>query len=110
MEGQSFAVAGGGARAKEQAHPGAKQYVFIGVILCILTAAEVAVYFVEALAPILFHILVVLSTVKFILVVMYYMHLKFDHRLFSGVFLLPFSLAIFMVLAMITLFKVLPMI
>jgi cytochrome c oxidase subunit 4 len=53
---------------------------------------------------------VVLSTIKFILVVMYYMHLKFDHRLFSGVFLLPFSLAIFMVLAMITLFKVLPMI
>ncbi len=110
MEGQSYAAAGGVARAVEQAHPSSKQYVFIGAILCILTAAEVAVYFVEALAPILFHILVVLSTVKFILVVMYYMHLKFDSRIFTGVFLLPFSLATFMVLAMVTLFKILPMI
>jgi cytochrome c oxidase subunit 4 len=110
MEGHSYAAAGGDARAVEQAHPSAKQYVFIGVILCILTAAEVAVYFVEALAPILFHILVVLSTIKFILVVMYYRHLKFDSRLFSGVFLLPFSLAVFMVLAMIALFKIIPMI
>lgn len=109
MEGKSYASAGMAAQAVEQAHPDSKQYVFIGVILCILTAAEVAVYFVESLAPILFHILVVLSTVKFVLVAMYYMHLKFDHRLFSGVFLLPFSLAVFMVLAMITLFKVLPM-
>jgi cytochrome c oxidase subunit 4 len=109
MEAHSYATAGGPAGAVEHAHPSSKQYVFIGVILCILTAAEVAVYFVESLAPILFHILVVLSTVKFILVVMYYMHLKFDSRLFSAVFLLPFSLALFMVLAMITLFKVLPL-
>lgn len=110
MGGQSLAAAGGVPQAKEHAHPNSKQYVFIGVILCILTAAEVAVYFVEALAPILFHILVVLSTAKFILVVMYYMHLKFDSRLFSGLFLLPFSLAVFMVLALIGLFKVIPMI
>lgn len=110
MEGHSFATAAGVTQAKEQVHPDSKQYVFIGFILCVLTAAEVAVYFVEVLQPILFHILVVLSTVKFILVVMYYMHLKFDSRLFSGLFLLPFSLAVFMVLALIALFKVIPLI
>lgn len=109
MGAQPYA-AGSAALPVEQAHPSAKKYVFIGVILCILTAAEVAVYFVEALAPILFHILVVLSTAKFLLVVLYYMHLKFDHRLFSGVFLLPFSLAIFMVLALLAIFKILPMV
>lgn len=110
MSEHSYAAAGAPAKAVEHAHPSSKQYVFIGVILCILTAAEVAIYFVESLQPILFQILVVLSTAKFILVVMYYMHLKFDSRLFSGVFLLPFSLALFMVLSMITLFKILPMI
>lgn len=104
MEAQPY-VAGGAVQGVEQAHPSVQKYVFIGVILCILTAAEVAVYYVEALAPILFHILVVLSAAKFLLVVLYYMHLKFDHRLFSGVFLLPFSLAVFLILAMIFIFK-----
>lgn len=109
MEGQAF-VAGESARPKEKAHPGPKEYILIGVILCILTAAEVAVYFVEALAPVLFHILVVLSTVKFILVVMYYMHLKFDNKLFTGVFMVPFSIAIFMVVSLVFLFRIIPMI
>jgi heme/copper-type cytochrome/quinol oxidase subunit 4 len=109
MEGQAF-VAGESARAKEQAHPGPKEYILIGVVLSILTAAEVAVYFVEALAPVLFHILVVLSTIKFILVVMYYMPLKFDSRLFTGVFMLPFSIAVFMVVSLVFLFRIIPMI
>jgi len=83
-----------------------RKYVFVGVVLCILTAAEVAAYAIDSLASILFPILLVLSTAKFLLVVLYYMHLKFDHRLFSGVFLLPFSLALFLVLSMLAVFKV----
>jgi cytochrome c oxidase subunit 4 len=109
MEGQGF-VAAEGAQSKEQAHPGPREYILIGVVLSILTAAEVAVYFVEALAPILFHILVILSTIKFILVVMYYMHLKFDSRLFTGVFMIPFSIAVFMVVSLVVLFRIIPMI
>lgn len=107
MGAQPYAA--GAVQPVEEAHPGPKTYVMIGVILCILTAVEVAVYFVPALANILFQILVVLSTAKFVLVVLYYMHLKFDHRLFSGVVVVPFALAVFLVLAMVFIFKSLPL-
>jgi len=107
MEGQPIAGTGGVARAAEAAHPGARQYVFIGFVLTVLTAVEVAAYYIEALQPILFHILVILSGAKFVLVVMYYMHLKFDSRIFTGVFILPFTLGVLLVIAMVVLFKVL---
>ncbi len=92
---------------QEHAHPGIRTYVMIAVVLAIITAAEVAVAYVPALRPVLVYILVTLSAAKFILVVMYYMHLKFDSRIFSTVFLAPFTLAVVVVVSMILLFKVL---
>ena len=50
-----------------------------------------------------------LSAGKFALVVMFYMHLKFDSRIFSGVFLAPFSLATVVIIGLFLLFKVLPL-
>lgn len=90
-------------------HPGWKTYTMIAVILAIITAAEVAVFYIPALAAALVPILVTLSAGKFILVVMFYMHLKFDSRIFSGVFLAPLSLAMVVVIGLILLFKVLPL-
>ena len=49
-------------------------------------------------------ILLVLSAVKFALVAMFYMHLKQDSKLFSGLFVFPIILAIGMVLALLGLF------
>lgn len=92
----------------EHAHPSSRQYVVIAVILAIITAAEVAVVFVPALASVLFYILLVLSLAKFVLVVMYYMHLKFDSRIFTTVFVAPLTLAVGMVVALYFLFQVLP--
>ncbi|HEX7049989.1 MAG TPA: cytochrome C oxidase subunit IV family protein [Longimicrobiales bacterium] len=93
-----------------RAHPGAKQYLVIATILTILTAGEVAVFYVPALASVLVYILVTLSAAKFALVVMFYMHLKFDSRIFSGVFLAPLALAVGVVISLIILFRVLPQI
>ena len=92
----------------EHAHPGAKFYIIIGVVLTIITAVEVAIFYIDALAGILVPALLVLSLAKFIMVVMYYMHLKFDSRVFSWVFLAPLSLAVLVVISLILLFKVLP--
>src|SRR5579859_4433792 len=72
--------------AAEHAHPGAKTYVIIGVILAIITVAEVFFYTQEAVRAFLVPLLLVLSASKFVLVVGFYMHLKFDHPLFTGVF------------------------
>lgn len=89
-------------------HPGPKTYIMIALILGILTAAEVAVFYIPALAPALVPILLTLTTGKFALVVMFYMHLRFDSRVFSSVFVAPLLLAIAVIVGLLILFKVLP--
>jgi cytochrome c oxidase subunit 4 len=92
----------------EHSHPTWKFYVLIGVILTVITAAEVAVFYIPALRPVLIPLLLVLSGTKFALVVMFFMHLKFDNPIFSGVFVAPLILASFVVVALIVLFHVFP--
>ena len=87
-------------------HPRQSEYIRIAVILAVITLIEVGVYYVEALAGILGLILIVLSAVKFALVVMFFMHLKFDNKLFSYLFTGPLLLMISVVLALLYLFSV----
>lgn len=89
-------------------HPSWQFYVLIGTVLTVITAAEVAVFYIPALRSVLVPILLVLSGVKFALVVMFYMHLRYDSWIFSGVFVAPLTLAVFVVVALILLFHVLP--
>jgi cytochrome c oxidase subunit 4 len=67
-------------------HPGLAEYIKIGLILAVITAVEVAVYYIDALEDVLIPILIVLSALKFSMVVMWFMHLRFDNRLFSTFF------------------------
>lgn len=60
-----------------------KTYVWIAVILGITTALEVAIFYIEALRPILVPLLLGLSFVKFVLVTLYFMHLRYDNALFT---------------------------
>src|SRR5262245_2555667 len=89
-------------------HPTWKFYTLIGAVLTIITAAEVAVFYIPALEKLLVPILLTLSTAKFILVVLFYMHLRFDSAIFSRVFFAPMFLAILLAIALIILFKILP--
>jgi caa(3)-type oxidase subunit IV len=91
---------------EEHAHPTPGLYTKIAVTLVILTALEVAVYYVESIRAYLVPILIVLMIVKFALVAMYYMHLKQDARLFTGLFVFPILLAIGIIFALIALFSV----
>src|SRR2546423_876692 len=83
---------GGHDEVLEHAHPGARTYTLVGVVLAVITLAEVWAYNQEFLRPMLVPILLVLSASKFVGVVGFYMHLKFDHPLFTGVF--GFGLAV----------------
>lgn len=73
----------------EHEHPSERKYIQIAIILTIITIVEVAIYYIEwmhdsgALVPALF----VLSIAKFLTVIGYYMHLKFDAPLFRYMFL-----------------------
>ena len=94
----------GEAPAHEHGHPGAKEYLAIAMVLSVLTAIEVAVFYIPSMKPILVPTLLVLSTVKFALVAMFYMHLKFDHRLFSWLFVVPMVIAALVIIALLKLF------
>jgi cytochrome c oxidase subunit IV len=73
--------------ALEHAHPGPKTYAKVAVVLTLLTVLEVWVFYIPAMRTWLVPVLVVLSATKFTLVVMFYMHLKFDHPAFTRVLL-----------------------
>ena len=91
--------------AEEHAHPGWQIYVRIAVILSIITALEVAVYYISALSEALVYILITLSAVKFAIVVGYYMHLKFDHKLLMYTFVTGLFAAGAIMLAFLGLFN-----
>ena len=88
----------------EHASPGF--YWMIGGILAVLTGLEVAAFYVKP--PFEVEILLILSAVKFVLVVGFFMHLKFDSRIFTGVFVAGLVLAMFMVTALFALYHWLP--
>ncbi len=72
--------------AHDDKHPSALEYVQIGVILAIITAVEVALYYVDMNFTLLVALLLALSVVKFSMVVLWFMHLKFDASLFAILF------------------------
>lgn len=90
----------------ERAHPGPATYVKVAVILAIVTIIEVATYYlVNYLHGTLVPILLVLSAAKFVLVVGFYMHLKFDAPLLRGIFGWGLTVAIAITLAMLALYQ-----
>jgi cytochrome c oxidase subunit 4 len=93
----------------EHAHPGPKVYTLVGVVLAIITLVEVWAYTVEQLKPMLVPILLVLSAAKFLLVVGFYMHLRFDHPLFTGVFGFGLAVAASVITALLFLFNQYPL-
>jgi len=92
----------------QHTHPQNSLYVKIGVILTIITAVEIAAYYVEdTLGRLAAPLILVLSAAKFILVAMFYMHLKYDSRTFTGIFLFPFTLGVLVIVSLILLYHVL---
>ncbi len=89
-------------------HPTWRTYVVVGVILTAITALEVALFYIPSVAGVLVPSLLILSALKFVIVVMFYMHLKFDDKMFRRVFFAPLFLGALVVIGMIILFKVLP--
>jgi cytochrome c oxidase subunit 4 len=92
----------------QHTHPTKAFYVKIGAALIFLTILEILGYVGEtrnmygpgmAATIILF-----LSALKFLFVVGYYMHLKFDHKLFTGIFVFPALLGTLVIVACLMLF------
>lgn len=89
--------------AGQEHHPGWRMYAQIAAILTVITAIEVATYYVN-IGSMLVWVLLILSALKFGIVIGYYMHLKFDNRLFSYMFLFGVITALCIVVAFLALF------
>ena len=94
-------------RTRHGAHPTPFTYFKVAVLLAALTGLEVGVFYIDALESAFLPIFLILSVAKFALVVMFYMHLKFDSRLFSGMFVGGVLLAIVVAVALMSIFQVL---
>ncbi len=93
QQGVEPAEAGDG-HGGDQKHPSALEYVQIGAVLAIITAAEIALFYIDPGRDLLVLLLIVMSAVKFLFVVLWFMHLKFDNRIFSTLFAGGFVLAL----------------
>jgi cytochrome c oxidase subunit 4 len=85
------AHAGPGAHA----HPTERQYVAVAMVLAAITAAEVAVYYVKSIPdPLLIGMLCGMALLKFSIVVLWFMHLRFDSLIFRRLFVTGIVLAV----------------
>jgi caa(3)-type oxidase subunit IV len=92
--------------APGQAHASRSTYWLIALILGIITMLEVAVFYVPLLHSVIVPVLLVLSTAKFALVAMFFMHLKFDKPILTTLFAGGIVVATSIILAMMLLFGV----
>ena len=68
-------------------------YIVIALILAAITALEVSTYYVD-FGPLFLPSLLIMMVIKFVMVVSYFMHLKFDNKIFSWLFYAGLFLAI----------------
>ena len=90
----------------EHAHPDWKTYRWVALILTLLTGLEVYIYYMPAFVKTKMFVptLLVLSAIKFAIVVLFYMHLKYDAKLFRALFGGPLTLAAFTIVGLLFLF------
>ena len=98
---------GDDAEAHEHKHPSDFQYVMIAMFLAIVTGAEVGLYYIKDLDFIvLAGLLLTLMVVKFATVAAFFMHLRFDSKLFRYFFMTGIGFATVCYLIVLTTFHV----
>jgi cytochrome c oxidase subunit 4 len=86
-------------------HPTWKEYKWVALVLTVITVFEVWIYYTSFKNSVLFApVLLIMSAVKFAIVVLFYMHLKYDHKLFKALFTGPLMIAMTTLVALLFLF------
>ena len=87
-------------------HPTWKQYKWVAIILTLITGVEVWVYYIPSFvaSKLFVPALLIMSAVKFAIVVLFYMHLKYDARLFRALFTGPLIIAVVTIISLMFLF------
>ncbi len=75
------------AQTTHRPHPTPAMYWGIALFLAVVTAVEVAVPYIDALSPVSVPLLIILAIIKFGTVVSFFMHLRYDRKLYRTLFL-----------------------
>ncbi len=95
----------GGAHAEEHHHPDWGTYKWVALVLTVITLLEVWIYYTPFTEHRLFvPTLLLMSAAKFAIVVMFYMHLKYDAKLFRALFTGPLVIAVLTLISLMFLF------
>ena len=87
-------------------HPTWKEYKWVALILTLITVVEVWIYYTPfSKTPFFVPVLLIMSVAKFTIVVMFYMHLKYDHKLFRALFTGPLTIAMATLISLLFLFS-----
>jgi cytochrome c oxidase subunit 4 len=92
----------------EKEHPTWSTYWKVAVILTLITGVEVWIYYIPAFVVSRAFVpsLLIMSAIKFITVVAFYMHLRYDHKLFRALFIGPLLIAATTIVGLMFLFGV----
>lgn len=90
----------------EKPHPPLWEYVKIALILAFLTAAEVATSYMDMNRGLQIFLLLSMMVVKFALVVLFFMHVKFDNPGYGRAFTFGIALAAIVYGAVLVMFGV----
>jgi cytochrome c oxidase subunit IV len=87
-------------------HPTWATYKWVALILLVITIVEVWAYYIPALVAsrAFVPMLLILSAMKFAIVVLFYMHLKYDHKIFRALFTGPLIIAMITIISLLFLF------
>ena len=83
-------------------------YAIVGLILAVITLVEFLIFYVESLGVLLIPVMLILSLMKFVIVVAFFMHLRFDNKIFTYLFFAGFLLAAVISVALLVLLAIKP--
>lgn len=85
-------------------HPGPRQYVMVAIVLAIATALEVGLYYLDMPHALFAAMLLFFAVAKFSLVVLWFMHLRFDSAIFRQLFVAGLILAVTVYMIVLVIF------
>ena len=86
-------------------HPDRHTYKWVALILTVITVVEVWIFYTPFAEHRLFvPSLLIMSAAKFAIVVMFYMHLKYDAKLFRALFTGPLLIGVIVIISLLFLF------
>jgi cytochrome c oxidase subunit 4 len=93
---------------EEISHPSPFQYVIVFVVLCVITALEIGLYYLEDVLPwaLIVGLLIALAAVKFYMVATWFMHLRTDKPIFKRFFVMGVVAALILYAIVLTTFRV----